>query len=776
MPNPDDNIYAFALKNHPEVKNQPREQVIAWAKKNIATASGGGGTSPLTKKPSFGETFSQTKGAEESSAGEEALGKWIGSHKMDIAMGAGSLALSSLLPEIPVAEGTSYLARAGVGAVRAAKMGGMMGGLEAARQGAEKLAGAPEAPQSLGQAAGRVATTAAVGAGAQGAADVAPAVARGVGAGAKWVGREAIRPLLDSAANVSKEAMDAISANGDAVLRYAGIDPEALAAKGKDIVSALGKAKDFIEKGYRKKLASHFDTLAKTEEALNTSAAGLKAESATAAQDLQKHISTLRPTASANYSSALNDVLNNNGKYAPPFAVDLNTPTQKVIADTQKRLGRDLAAELGVKESALPQAAKAKLATFDGYANLLKNAGAVSAKGAHSLQQMLSDAVSENTDARGVLSPFGTSLLNLKHAVMDGISKAIPEIAPANTEYAKTLDLAERLKPVANADNPAAAIRNLFDVKKAGGIGSNKADTLKQLAGSSPDANGLLKQVIEKDDAAADLAAKAKEINHLKTVIGAQKDTYQLGQGKNAMLKAASKDPVIKRMLAGTAAPEEDYKQISGILSADNPTAAIVKAMNSQGVQRDALLRLADKSAPIKAAIQDAQNATYGSEISPWVSPRQSGIPGIGANPIARAVAGFGGATRAIEGAGVPQMAGNVAQVAGARAVAGASAGQNTPPTVADVIHAPAGPVETALGQKIAANIHGKQGAIAALASKSPVDALRAALPVTDHPLVDSWVQEVKGKLPPGHHPQELDPIVDVRAKRLLDITTNPLQ
>lgn len=460
--------------------------------------------------------------------------------------------------------------------------------------------------------------------------------------GARFVGREALSPIISRVSGVTKSALDAVYNDGKNVWKHVGIDPDTLARMGQNVQGLLAGGKETIERSYRSVLGKHHQEVQAAADELIQNEHALRAKAVEAGQELQGHIKALYPKAHEDYRKAIEAILSPDGKYgsdmsaAYPYSVDLKTPLADTIAKTRKAFNYG--------DPNLPKSERVEQDLYNYFADRISNLKGASVDEAYVLQKHLNNAISKYTNADGSRQPIASALSKLKEGVMKTLDNAIPELRPANQAYAKALDLADRLRHVQSADVAAAQIKSAFK------YGGNKQDALMELSAVSPEAAAALRNVVEHMDTAADLATRARDTKSVADILARLKSTYRLGEGKNTLLQLADGNPAIKAMMEDAASPERDYMAISELLTGNNITKQIAATMEHGGNAKDALMRLAETSPALKDAILEAQRAVYGSEFTPWINPKPeiNASLGLGARLAGMGVDAAGRTARAI--------------------------------------------------------------------------------------------------------------------------------
>jgi len=460
------------------------------------------------------------------------------------------------------------------------------------------------------------------------------------GEGALRVGGKAIRavsrnivpPVVATVTGAGRRAVDALVNDVQGVMKYIGVKPEEVAAGAQELQGVLLRGKSSVEAGYKKLLGRHHEDLVKAAREADEYAKDLDTQAVTLGQAFQRRIPELQAVASKEYRGGLEQLEQKYAQGAGGVTVDLATGTRKAVSD----IGRDY----GFAGKELPPGMKTAAKEFRWYAD---RAAALDKAGIGEARQYLNQlnlAIRNNTTTTG-LNPLGSALAKLKDSVSTTIDGASPEIREMAKRYAEKKEILAALSGDANANVVAGRIRSYF---KTGG---NQKDALLAFSEKDPQAAELLGKMLDLQHQAADIAARSRETGKLAEVFGNIKATYQLGKGKDTLVKLAEQDPVMADILKRSAGQEARYSRLASILNSDNPAAAIERIMSEGGNKADALKELAEESPLVKDMILDVQRRVYGAKFSPWFRE----LPGTGYTPgLAQAAVGAVGGYNAAQG------------------------------------------------------------------------------------------------------------------------------
>ena len=530
---------------------------------------------------------------------------------------AGSMAgAASTLPAWLPSAGTAGIAGIGVGAA-------------AGRQWQKNLAQVA-LPQYAAQ---ETPEQGALGAAKEGALYAAGEGALRVGGKAlRAVGRNIVPPVVATLTGAGRRAVDALINDAKGVMKYAGIKPEDVAAGAQELQGLLQSGKAAVEGGYKKLLGRHHGELVKAAREADEYARDLDTQAVALGQAFQKRIPELQAAASKEYRAGLEQLEQKYGQGAGALTLDLANSSKKAVSDISR--------DYGFAAKDLPPGMGSVAKEFRWYAD---RAAALDKAGIGEARQYLNQlnlAIRNNTTNTG-LNPLGSALSKLKDSVRATIDDASPEIREMAKRYAEKKQILDALSGDANANVVAGRIRSYF---KTGG---NQKDALLAFAEKDPQAAEMLDQMLTLQHQAADIGSRAKETQKLAEVFGNLKATYQLGKGKDTLVKLAEQDPVMADIVKRSAGQEARYSRLASILNSDNPAAAIERVMSEGGHKADALKELAEESPLVKDMILDVQRRVYGAKFSPWFRE----LPGTGYTPgLAQAAIGAVGGYNAAQG------------------------------------------------------------------------------------------------------------------------------
>lgn len=497
------------------------------------------------------------------------------------------------------------LAAAGAGAARAWQKAGVQ------VIGVVKPGFAPV--QSPLRVAGEVAATAALQRAGDIAAPYAGQALKAVGGGIakvtpqiikdipKYIGA-GIKKTVSGLSSVSSQAIDAAITKGDKVLKYVGLSADDLANKGQEIQELIKQSKGAIEDSTRDLLGNRYEALKSAGETIGQHLGSMRAGMVARGQQLQAIIPTIKERAGAEYHKIIKQALSKQGKYkldpgaAYPFTLDFNKGMANAIKQVRDDFGYGIPSR-----NPDPIGQKA----FEDFANRIVGLGKASIDDAYYLQKDLGNAIRRNrgTEAAAALRTLRDSAFK----VMDGV----PEFKQANTTYRAGMELLEDLDGMTSADDLSKTVIQAF---KTGG---NKQDALLRFGAADPNANKIIKGLVDASDNYAKIEAKGQTIAKMAQGIERIKDTYTLGDAKNMIIGLSRRDPVIKNILNMNKDPEEMYGRLSTLMNADRAYSKIMGVMSGGGNQKDALIKLSKAVPGLNDKIGDIQNAIMGQEFKP---------------------------------------------------------------------------------------------------------------------------------------------------------------
>lgn len=451
----------------------------------------------------------------------------------------------------------------------------------------------------------------------QGAGDIA---APYVGAGLRWTGTKVaqatpqlikdipkyigtgIKKSVSGLSTVSTEAIDAAINKGEQILKYVGLSADELADKGQDIQALIKQGKGAMGEFTRELLGKRYDALKSAGESIGQHLEFMRAGMVARGQQLQAIIPTIKERAGAEYQKIIRGVLSTKGKYkldpgaAYPFTLDFKKGLMNTIKQVRDDFGYG-------NPTRTPDPVGQDI--FQIFANRIGSLGKASIDDAFYLQKDLGNAIWRNR---------GTESAAALRTLRDGVFKVldgVPEFKQANTTYRAGMELLEDLGGMESADDLSKMVLQAF---KTGG---NKRDALLRFGAADPNANKIIKGLVDASDNYAKIEAKGQTISKMAQGIEKLKDTYSLGDAKKAMIGMAQRDPVIANILKINKDAEQVYSRLSALMNTDRVYSRIMNIMSKGGNQKDAIAALSKSIPNLSAKVAELQDAIMGQEFKP---------------------------------------------------------------------------------------------------------------------------------------------------------------